>query len=552
MQADVLISTDTVFLKLATFPLSGIVSLLAERKIGLFIVLPYIKARDWPWKGQSLNNEPVTKFPMVWALFTSDGNKVTMKWDIHPTKCFPERYNKDNPWSSRNRIPIIKVDGATLAGCSRTFVTLSNRRYEVFEKTPEYCGIFGLPDDCFDPSFEGRMFDTLLGSKGLEIWCFEKTDYIHEHVEPVIGLHYMKGEFLPPRYYMYVDTTTHFLKAIYSSKELDDLSSEIWYSVGKELIEDMNLDNEDDYGFRFEEQATYHIKKGLIHEFVRLGLLLINKDLFSSFESANAPSLSQINQPRMVKDLQDVIETVRRENILYLSQTMSKYKRYIDSERLKNSRMMVMDVEFIHVPYPTDLTRSFVFPCIFSSVVWEGVRHGLVTTINVFPIPCHLCEQPCKIFKQKFFNFDCLFYGFDFIEQQASLIERMLMKYDNFRIYTYGRGDAFQLEQGRNFFSDSFEQKRYERRNRRRTQRIVDITKDLSVEGKSLEEIEKGVLQPWLIGWSRKEPKVNVNSRFMTRYGTAGWASRYSEAVNSCSLDTISTFLFLLHTKYKA
>lgn len=128
----------------------------------------------------------------------------------------------------------------------------------------------------------------------------------------------------------------------------------------------------------------------------------------------------------------------------------------------------------------------------------------------------------------------------------------MLLKYDNFKIFTYGRGDAFQLEQGRNFFSDSFEQKRYERRNRRRTQRIVDIMEDLSIEGKSLEEIENEVLQHWLIGWSRKEPKVNVNSRFMTRYGTSRWGSRYSEAVNSCSLDTISAFLFLLYTKYKA
>ena len=41
------------------------------------------------------------------------------------------------------------------------------------------------------------------------------------------------------------------------------------------------------------------------------------------------------------------------------------------------------------------------------------------------------------------------------------------------------------------FFSDSFEKRRYERRNRKRAQRIVDISEDLSVPEKSLSEIEQ-------------------------------------------------------------
>lgn len=93
----------------------------------------------------------------------------------------------------------------------------------------------------------------------------------------------------------------------------------------------------------------------------------------------------------------------------------------------------------------------------------------------------------------------------------------MLSKYEGFKIYTYGRSDIFQLEQGSDFFSDSFERHRYERRNRKRAQRIVDISEDLSVPDTALSEIEHEVLTKWLVGWSRKEGKVNVNTRFMTR-----------------------------------
>lgn len=535
------------------FSVSAATDFLYQHHIGIVIILEYIKAKDWPWKRQSLVNEPIGKIPLVWAVFdATDSNRIRMVWDIHPAKCFPQRYNLYNPNSQSTAMPVVKEHGATLAGCSRTFVTISNRRYEVNEKTPEYCSIFGLPDDCYDPDFEKRMIHNLTQYNGLELWCFERTEYIAEQVESLITLHYMKGEFLPSRYFMYVDTPEHFLKGIFGTKELENLSSQLWYSSGKELIEEMNLDNKD-FCFRFEEQASYYVRKRLIYEFVRLLLLLINKESFSSFGFISSPELCLDNEQEIQSSLANILNTTKKDKELYVHGIMSKISRYIDFRSFKNSRFMVMDVEYIHVPYPTGSTaRLFNFPSIFSSIIWQGAREGLTINTNVFIIPCHFCAQPCDFFKKKVFNYNCLAHGFEFIEKQASLVEEMLSKYERFKIYTYGRSDIFQLEQASSFFSDSFEIRRYERRNRKRTQRIVDVLKDLSVPDKRLSEIEDEILEKWLNGWSREEQKVHVSPRFMTQYSSSNWETNYSEAINSCMLDTISAFLYLLYEKYRA
>jgi len=185
------------------FSVSNAANFLARHKIGVVIILEYAKARDWPWKGQPLTNEPIEKIPLVWAIFDSvDSSNIRMVWDIHPAKCFPQRYNRYNPNSRDNAMPIVKHEEATLAGCSRTFVTMSKRRYEVAEKTAEYCSIFGLPDDCYDPGFETRMIGALKSYQQLDLWCFERTEFIDERVEPSVKLHYMKGEFLPSRHFI--------------------------------------------------------------------------------------------------------------------------------------------------------------------------------------------------------------------------------------------------------------------------------------------------------------------------------------------------------------
>ncbi len=525
---------------------------LFKNRIGIVIILDYFKARDWPWKGRSFANEPVKNIPLVWATFTAPYSRgIRMVWEAHPAKCFPIRYTQYNPNAKRHPIPVVKERIGTLGGCSRTFVTISNRRYEVNEKTPQYCSIFGLPDDCYDPNFEKRMIDTLRRYSELELWCFEKTSYISERVEPQIGLHYMKGEFLPSRHFMYIDTPEHFLKGVHSSKQLESLSGELWYSTGRELIEEMNLDNRE-FGFRFEEQANYYIRKRLIYEFARLSLLLMKRDSFSSFSFATAPKLCLDNKQEIQTGIDNITMTIKRDKERHVFETMSKIHKYIDFQSFRNSRFMVMDVEYMHVPYPTGSSaRFFNFPCIFSNIIWQGVREGLSIKTNVFVIPCHFCEQPCGLFKKKLFKYDCLAYGFKCIEKQASLVEEMLSKYDGFKIYTYGRSDVFQLEQGGDFFSDSFERRRYERRNRKRAQRIVDVSQDLSIPGKALNEIEHEILERWLVGWRREKDKVNVNSRFMTRYGSSRWEANYYEVIDSCLSDTVSAFLYLVFQKYK-
>lgn len=552
METRILNTSEKPFLELQDiFSVSVATEYMYEQNIGILVILEYIKARDWPWKGNILVNEPVEQIPLVWAVFDAvNRNTLRMVWDVHPAKCFPQLFNRYNPHARRNTLPIVKEDNVTLAGCARTYVNISNRRYEVNEKTPEYCSIFGLPDDCFDSDFEKRMITKLSEYNSLELWCFERTEYIANKVEPSVNLHFMKGDFLPPRYYIYIDTPEHFLKAVFSSRELEDLSSELWYTAGKELIDEMNLDNEG-FGFRFEEQALYYLRKRLTYEFVRLFLLLHRRESFASIQVSSSPVLYLDREEEIRARLGEIIHKERKDKEIYIHQLISKLSKYINFSLFRSSRFLLMDIEYIHVPYPTDTSRFFNFPCVFSNIIWRGARDGLGSSVNIFVLPCHFCAQPCDFIRRKVFNYNCLLHGFDFMEKQGALVEGLLSSYDGLKIYTYGRSDVFQLEQGRDFFSDTFERLRYTRRNRKRAQRIIDISEDLSVQDKGLGEIEKEVLEPWLIGWSRKEPKVNFNTRFMTRYGQSNWETRYSEAISSCMLDAISALAFLLYRKYR-
>jgi len=79
----------------------------------------------------------------------------------------------------------------------------------------------------------------------------------------------------------------------------------------------------------------------------------------------------------------------------------------------------------------------------------------------------------------------------------------------------------------------------------------VDISEDISTPEKALNEIEQETLEEWLVGWTRKEKKINVNPRFMTRYGNPKWETNYAEAINSCVLDVLSSFLYLIYKKYR-
>jgi len=523
-------------------------SFLKDHAEAILVVSDHLKAADWPWKGLQLTNDPVKHIPLVWGLFYAvDDSRIIMSYDVHPTKCMPRRYNKNNPNSVSSKMPIHQIKGITLAGCCRSFVKLKGRRYEVAQKTPEYCSAFGLPDDCYDPGFEQRMVDELTSHDNLRIWCLEQTDFLTNQSKP-LPLSYMKGEFLPAKHFIYTDTAAHFLRGIYGSKSLEALNSEVWYSSGREIINEMNLEVQGTE-FRYEEKTEYFIRKRMVFEFLRLILILMHKSEFYSFVAKGPAQLKLENEQEVRDHINSISNAVKRDGSEFLSYSLSTSERVVLPPSLMSTRFMVMDIEHIHVAYPHESERTFNFPAVFSSFVWEGTRTGLKADLSALVLPCHFCSTACKDFSRSTLNFDCLSFALDFVERQTSYIQSLLLRYDGFRIYTYGRSDPFQLEHADSFFSDSYELRLYDLRNRKTQRRMVDLTRDLALQGISLQEIEDAVLHKSFSGWSRKMAKVNFNTRFMTKYRSSRWEAAYYEAMMSCVLDTVSTFLYLVNLR---
>lgn len=549
-----ILNNETVISKIGSiFSLNNVAEFLFKNKIGILIVLDYVKAKAWPQKDKKLVNEPVEKIPLTWAFFHApDKDSIKMVYDIHPAKCFPQLYNQHNPNSKKSVMPIRKDDdGDTLAGCSRNFVNISGVRYEIHDLTPKYCSIFGIPDDCYDSNFEKRMIDFLKQQGSLEIWCFEKTDYIQEKIEPAIKLNYMKGSFLPSKHFMYVDTSERFLRGVFKSKELNDINQELWYSSGKEFIEDLDLNDLE--SFRYEEQAIYYIKKRFMFEFARQSLLMLNKGAFSSYVPIGPPPLDSNKENAYQKSSRELLDKIEKEIESHLNTFIKCIETSIKPALFNPTRFLVMDVEYLPVTYPGKGQRSFNFPCMFVNIIWQGPKEGFKVDINILNLPCHACKKTdsCKPFKSCYLLFDCLPYCYTFLDKQINFIEELLTKYEGFKIYTYGKSDTFQIEQGNNFLSDSYELLRFKRRNRKREKRIVDISYDLSSPGIGLDNIESNILARWLIGWSRRRNKVNVTSRVMTKFDSKSWKNNYSEAINSCVSDTLSAFLYLVYRTYR-
>ena len=549
----IILNSETTFLKQLedVFNINDMSKFLFKNEIAVFTILFFIKARNWPLKNKPLDNDPVETIPLLWGfLFAPSKKSIQIIYDIHPTKCFPARYNSFNFNSKISIMPVEKNKyGHILAGCSRNFVEISGYKYKVWDKIPIYCSIFGLPDDCYEENFENRMLDTLKKYNSLNIWCFKENEYLKEKIESSVDLKYMKGSFLPARFYMYIDTAANFLKGVFSSRDLITLNNVSWYSSGKEFIDDMNINGPD--SFRFEEQASYYIKKRIIFELVRLSLLIKNNSLFKSYIPSGPPTLDIEVESKFKKDLNQILTESKKKTEFYINSVIKIIRPNINIDALKKTRFLVTDLEFIHVLYPIDpKTRMFNFPCLFCSIIWSGIRAGFTIDFNAFTLPCHSCIKSCKYFMNKCINFDCLSNGLEFIEKQHNLIENLLAKYEGFKIYSYGQSDVYQLEQGINFFSDSLDIQKYKRRNRIREKRIIEVSEDLSIKNMSLKNIEMEIIQNWLIGWTRLHQKKNFNRRFLTKYNSPNWRMKYKEAINSVIDDTISALFYLIYKKY--
>lgn len=538
------------YLDKSKFQSEGLINFLFANSVGMLIVLDFVKAKDWPYYGKKLCNDPIKNIPLIWALFYSeDGESVNVAFEIHPIKCFPNLYKNSNRNFLKFPTPIVAESEGTLGGCLRNSVNINGRRYAV--KAPEYCSIFGVPDDCYDSFFGERMLEFLRSKKDLNIWSYEKTDYIKNNIDPYINIKYMKGEFLPAKYFLYVDTPINFLKGLFKNKDLIPLNQDFWYLNGKEFIDERNLDDIE-RDFRFEEKAINIIKNSLMLEFLRQLILLWNKDQFKNFMPKNYPQLNLENKDLIIQDIADIILPIEHEAKVELEAILRNHEAKINKSLFNPSRFLVMDVEYTHVMFPTGSEkRIFNFPCIFSSIFWEGPREGLKIKINPLILPCHFCDESCYNYKSSNLKFDCLVFANEFIDHQVSLLEEMLARYDNFRIYSYGNSDILQLEQSDNFFLDSFEARAYFRRNRKRAKRITKISSDISEESKSLEDIEHQYLEKWLPGWSRKYIHQNINRRFMTKWRSKNWKTNYIESIKISISDTISAFLFLVYKNYR-
>jgi hypothetical protein len=284
------ISTESIKIKFPDSTLGldeNIQKYLFENNIGIFILLNHLKATEWPIKGKPLKNDPI-EIPIVWGFFSSeDGERIKISYGIHPMKCFPQLYLKNNKNSKMHPMSLEKEKSNkfTFGGCQRVKVRISGRDYSI--KAPDYCSIFGLPDDCYDADFENTMIEFLKDTKSSEIWAFENTSYIETKIEPHINIKYMKSEFLPDQHFPYVDSPYNFLRGlgIYSAANLESITEYIWYKSGKDFINERDLDSTLEE-YRLDELALDEIYSSLIFEFLRQYLLLIIVNS-STFERYN-------------------------------------------------------------------------------------------------------------------------------------------------------------------------------------------------------------------------------------------------------------------------
>jgi len=460
--------------------LKGILSIepvskyLYDNSIGILIILDHIKAKEWPWKGKELKNEPTINLPFFWGFCYAENNgDIKIIYDIHPSKCLPLSYNACNSNAKLFKMPIAKNARGTLAGCARSFVTVNKRIYNINEKIPLYCSIFGIPDDCYCNNFEEKMIISLQKFENLNLWCFEQTDYLLEKIQPKFELNYMKGRFLPSKFFPFVDSSSKFLRGLYKAKELIVLNSEPWYSHAFQLLDNMNPFKSDEY-YQYEEKAQYYLKKKLVFEFIRQFFLIINQNEFREVKSSSPPELDPKIESTYLKDLKKIKNKIVDNVKVELNKVINKYKHLFNYEKFKTSRFLVLDVEYIHINYPiSKRDHEFNFPCLFSNIIWKGVKKGFDIKINIFNPPCNFCTEYCDSFKLKKLKFDCLEYGKNFYHEQLNLLDELFANYENLKLYSYGKSDILQIEQLSNFYTDSFEKKEFRRKNRIKTRRLI-------------------------------------------------------------------------------
>jgi len=551
------------FLQKSPFSGSDLKKILTSNKIGISLILSFKKAKQWPYYKISFHNENLEKVPVLWAfLYADSDDNVNLFLGIHPMKCFPSLYLKNNENFQDYPIPVKKIEDLTWAGCSRYNVNIAGKNYGV--KQHEYCSSFGLPDDCHSKKFHDEYIDFIKKFKDYDIWYFEKDDIFLDYPKE-LTIHYMKDEFLPKQYFFYVDSASKFLSGIFHAKDLSVLNENWWYTSGKDFIKERNY-YKSGTDFRYEEYTLDIIKRKTIFELIRLLLLLQNKDQFENFLISSMPEYDEKVKIIAEEELCQIVEDIKTEFQIKLDSLMKSLDVGLDHRKLRASKFIVMDMEFVRVNTPIKRhqrkkyqikkrklpeVRSHDFPSIFVSIIWNGKEKHAEIDIKILTLPCHFCMEKCRDIKHHSIKYECLHFAESFITTQISFFEEYLAVHESAKVFSYGRSDAKQLEYSDNFFNDSFETRLYQRKNRKRPLRISDIVQDIAIPETSLNDVEEYILKTWLIGWSREKKHSNVNRCFTTIRDNKNFSQRYHDAIETCVLDSLSTFLYLLYKDYR-
>ena len=364
----------------------------------------------------------------------------------------------------------------------------------------------------------------------------------------------MKDTFLPRQYFFYIDSSAQFLSGIFSTAEMAEINRNFWYPSGNDFIKERDYHNSG-RAFRFEESSIATIKNKVIFELIRLSLLLKNQDKFRVFTIKDSPQFNEEKKNRSELCIKDIIAEVKSENEQKCNSTLRSIIPHLDQTQLKRADFLVLDVEFYSVNYPTQRSikdpRVFKFPCIYSSIYWKSKSRSAEFDINVLNLPCHFCEKPCREYKKHRLKFDCTYFANSFINKQTTFLKEKLAECNSLKLYSYGNGDFKQLEYSDNFFMNSYNARMYYRKNRKKPLRIIHLAEDVSIPDTRLATIEKDILKPWLIGWSRQGNHVNVNKNFSTPFLNQDFKKRYHDAIETCVADSMSTFLYLLYRDYR-
>lgn len=512
----------------------------------ILIVLTHFKAQQWPVFSQKLFNEDKIEIPIFWAVLTAEDQKsFKIYYEIHIGKCLPAHYNNNVP--QQQKINITQKDSHILSGC-RYSISMNGEPYKLSEKNNDYCKIFGIPDCCYN-DIEDTLVNFLTKKKFDKIYCFHESDYFNQKLSE-FNLIFLKGGLLPIKYYPYINSPMGFLRGIFTRNQLIKLQNPQWYGYGFNLISEFDINNSD--CLRYEDYAIFTVIDSVKYEFLRYILIILNLNQFNQYAGLIPPILDTDQMELYDIQINHIIESLKIKNLDKIKNIFEEARELIDLQQFSKARFIVLDAEFVSIlNNAPKIGKRISFPALFCNLFWTGKRDGFDFDINIFHIPCNFCrEEECRTFKKGALKYECIIHAESFCNYEIDLIQDFLDKYQNAKIYSFGISDFYQIEKTASFFSSSLEIKKFSQKKHKKKKRIPRISIDLNDNNLSLNEIECTILKDTFPDYKRTDSKPNIQKRLMTKISNENWQNFYSEALQACIDDVISTFLLLLTKEF--